>query len=171
MHESELGTPLYRRSEAVAVNEDHRRAITVAQCSVGVVRGSSVITEVQWVRFGVKLAGVWVLRARSTERGGAGPSAAESAFRACRPRWLCYGRALACMRPRGEPGSDGRRGTAFCRGVPPVGRHGRSRRRRRRRRGRASTLSTPGRLHARVCSFGQEEEAARNVPRALWPRD
>ena len=171
MHESELGTPLYRRSEAVAVNGGFRRAITVAQCSVGVVRGSSVITEVQWVRFGVKLAGVWVLRARSTERGGAGPSAAESAFRACRPRWLCYGRALACMRPRGEPGSDGRRGTAFCRGVPPVGRHGRSRRRRRRRRGRASALPTPGRLHARVCSFGQEEEAVRNVPRALWPRD
>ena len=47
MHESELGTPLYRRSEAVAVNGDFRRAITVAQCSVGVVRGSSVITEVQ----------------------------------------------------------------------------------------------------------------------------
>ena len=73
MHESELGTPLYRRSEAVAVNEDHWRAITVAQCSVGVVRGSSVITEVQWVRFGVKLAGVWVLRASSTERGWRGP--------------------------------------------------------------------------------------------------
>ena len=68
MHESELGTLLYRRSEAVAVNEDHRRVITVAQCSVGVVRGSSVITEVQWVRFGVKLAGVSVLRASSTER-------------------------------------------------------------------------------------------------------
>ena len=50
MHESELGAPLYRRSEAVAVNVDHRRVITVAQCSVGVVRGSSVITEVQWVR-------------------------------------------------------------------------------------------------------------------------
>ena len=68
MHESELGTPLYRRSEAVAVNEDHRRAITVAQCSVGVVRGSSIIMEVQRVRFGVELAGVWVLRASSTER-------------------------------------------------------------------------------------------------------
>ena len=65
------------------MNGDFRRAITVAQCSVGVVRGSSVITEVQWVRFGVKLAGVWVLRASSTERGGAGPSAAESALRAC----------------------------------------------------------------------------------------
>ena len=68
MHESELGPPLYRRSEAVAVNEDHRRVITVAQCSVWVVRWSSVITEVQLVRFGVKLAGVWVLRASSTER-------------------------------------------------------------------------------------------------------
>ena len=73
MHESELGAPLYRRSEAVAVNEDHRRVITVAQCSVGVVRGSSIITEVQWVRFGAKLAGVWVLRASSTERGWRGP--------------------------------------------------------------------------------------------------
>ena len=83
MHESELRTPLYRRSEAVAVNGDFRRAITVAQCSVGVVRGSSVITEVQRVRFCAKLAGVWVLRASSTERGGAGPSAAESALRAC----------------------------------------------------------------------------------------
>ena len=57
MHESELGAPLYRRSEAVAVNEDHRRVITVAPCSVGVVRGPSVIMEVQRVRFGVKLAG------------------------------------------------------------------------------------------------------------------
>jgi len=73
VHESELGTPLYRRSEAVAVNGDFRRAITVAQCSVGVVRGSSVITEVQWVRFGAKLAGVWVLRASSPERGWRGP--------------------------------------------------------------------------------------------------
>ena len=82
MHESELGTPLYRRSEAVAVNEDHRRAITVAQCSVGVVRGSSVITEVQWVCFSAKLAGVW-FGSSSTERGGAGPSAAESALSAC----------------------------------------------------------------------------------------
>ena len=68
MHEGELGGPFYRRPEAVAVNGDFRRAITVAQCSVGVVRGSSVITEVQWVRFGAKLAGVWVLRASSTER-------------------------------------------------------------------------------------------------------
>ena len=83
MHESELGTPLYRRSEAVAMNEDHRRAITVAQCSVGVVRGSSVITEVQRVHFCAKLAGVWAFGSSSTERGGAGPSAAESALRAC----------------------------------------------------------------------------------------
>ena len=65
------------------MNGDFRRAITVAQCSVGVVRGSSVITEVQWVRFSVKLAGVWVFGLSSTERGGTGPSAAESALRAC----------------------------------------------------------------------------------------
>ena len=83
MHESELGAPLYRRPEAVAVNGDFRRAITVAQCSVGVVRGSSVITEVQRVHFCAKLAGVWAFGSSSTERGGAGPSAAESALRAC----------------------------------------------------------------------------------------
>ena len=83
MHESELGTPLYRRSEAVAVNGDFRRAITVAQCSVGVVRESSVITEVQRVHFCAKLAGVWAFGSSSTERGGAGPSTAESALRAC----------------------------------------------------------------------------------------
>ena len=127
-------------------------------------RFNGSVLVLNWPGFGCK--------GRARRNGdGAGPSAAESAFRACRPWWLCYGRALACMRPRGEPGSDGRRRTAFCRGVPPVGRHGRARRRRRRRRGRASALPTPGRLHARVCSFGQEEEAARNVPRALWPRD
>ena len=68
MHEGELRGPLYRRSEAVAMKEDHRRVITVAQCSVGVVRGLSIITEVQRVRFGVELAGVWVLRASSMER-------------------------------------------------------------------------------------------------------
>ena len=65
------------------MNGDFRRAIPVAQCSVGVVRESSVITEVQWVRFSAKLAGVWVFGSSSTERGGAGPSAVESALRAC----------------------------------------------------------------------------------------
>ena len=83
MHEGELGAPFYGRPEAVAVNGDFRREITVVQCSVGVVRESSVITEVQWVRFSAKLAGVWVFGSSSTERGGAGPSAAESALRAC----------------------------------------------------------------------------------------
>ena len=69
MHEGELGAPFYRRPEAVAVNGDFRRAITVVQCSVGVVRESSVITEVQWVRFGAKLAGVWEIgRASCRER-------------------------------------------------------------------------------------------------------
>ena len=65
------------------MNGDFRRAITVAQCSVGVVRGSSVIMEVQRVHFCAKLAVVWAFGSSSTERGGAGPSAAESALRAC----------------------------------------------------------------------------------------
>ena len=94
MHESELGTPLYRRSEAVAVNEDHRRAITVAQCSVGVVRGSSVITEVQWVRFGAKLAGVWVLRVSSTKRGWRGPVGGGERV-PCLPAMVAVPRACA----------------------------------------------------------------------------
>ena len=94
MHESELGTLLYRRSEAVAVNEDHRRVITVAQCSVGVVRGSSVITEVQWVRFGVKLAGVWVSRASSTERGWRGPVGSGERV-PCLPAMVAVPRACA----------------------------------------------------------------------------
>ena len=127
MHESELGTPLYRRSEAVAMNEDHRRAITVAQCSVGVVRGSSVITGVQWVRFGAKLAGVWVLRVSSTERGWRGPvsgvervpclpatvavpracAGVHEATRRARERWAAWNGVLpwcaSCRPPREVP--------------------------------------------------------------------
>ena len=56
----------------------------------------------------------------STERGGAGPSAAGSASRACRPRWRCHGRALARMRPRGEQRGDGQRGTALSRRSCPL---------------------------------------------------
>ena len=119
MHESEHGTPLYRRSEAVAVNEDHRRAITVAQCSVGVVRGSSSVVGVQWVRLGAKLAGVWVFGSSSTERGWRGPSAAGSTFRACRATatvpWACVG----MVGTRGEPGGVGRRRVAWRAGSGP----------------------------------------------------
>ena len=96
MHESELGAPLYRQSEAVAMNEDHRRVITVAQCSVGVVRGLSVITEVQWVRFGAKLAGVWVLRASSTERGWRGPVGGGERV-PCLPATVAVLRACAAL--------------------------------------------------------------------------
>ena len=83
MHEGELGALFIGGPRRFAVNGDFRRAITVAQCSVGVVRGSSVITEVQRVHFCAKLAGVWAFGSSSTERGGAGPSVAESALRAC----------------------------------------------------------------------------------------
>ena len=119
MHESELGAPLYRRSEAVAVNGDHRRVITVAQYSVGVVRGLSVITEVQWVRFGAKLAGVWVLRVSSTERGWRGPvggrGCALCLSATVMVQWGCAG----VHEPRGGPGNDGRRWVAWRAGSGP----------------------------------------------------
>ena len=68
MHEGELGIPFYRRSEAVDVNGDLRRVITAVPWMCRGIRGLGIITEVQRVRFGVELAGVWVLRASSTER-------------------------------------------------------------------------------------------------------
>ena len=171
VHEGELGGPFYRQPEAVAVNGDFRRWLRWRSARSGVIRESSAIVGVYWVRLEANRTWIRSLGQALVGTGQRGSVGGRERVRCCRATATVQRGALACMRPRGEPGSDGRRGTALCRGVPPVGRHGRSRCRRRRRRGRASALPTPGRLHARVCSFGQEEEAARNVPRALWPRD
>ena len=120
MHEGELGGPLYRRPEAVAVNGNLRRVITAAQGSVGVIRTLSVIMEVHGSVLVLIELEFGDMGVSSTERGGAGPSAAGSASRACRPRWRCHGRALAHMRPRGEQRGDGRRGMALSRRSCPL---------------------------------------------------
>ena len=74
---------------------------------------------VHWVRLGAKLAGIWVFRASSTERGWRGPLAAGSTFRACRAT-ATVPRACAGMAgTRGEPGGVGRRRVAWREGSGP----------------------------------------------------
>ena len=119
MHEGELGGPFYRQPEAVVVNGNLRRVITAAQGSVRVIRTLSVIMEVHGSVLVLIELEFGALGVSSTERGGAGPSAAGSASRTCRPRWRCHGRALARMRPRGEQRGIGRRRTALSRRSVP----------------------------------------------------
>ena len=172
MHEGELGGPLYRRPEAVAVNGNLRRVITAVLWMCSGIRGLSIVVEVHRSHLGAKRAGVWCFGVSSTERGGAGPSAAGSTSRACRPRWRCHGRALARMRPRGEQMGDGRRGTALSRRSCPLSAVTGSRPPQdtpaRAARGATDAGKTPS---ARAGCSRQEEEAARNVPRALWACD
>ena len=84
VREGELGVPFYRRSEAVAENGVLRRWITAVQCLVGKVQRLSVVVDVPWFHLGANRSGIWLLRGSSTDRGGAGPSAAGSALCACR---------------------------------------------------------------------------------------
>ena len=58
--------------------------ITVALRLHGRVQRLSVVVGVPWFRLGANCAGIWSFRGSSTERGGAGPSAAGSALCACR---------------------------------------------------------------------------------------
>ena len=51
MHEGELGGPFYRQPEAVAVNGDFRRWLRWRSARSGVIRESSAIVGVYWVRF------------------------------------------------------------------------------------------------------------------------
>ena len=79
MHEGELGGPLYRRPEAVAVNGGSPVTITAAQGLVGVIRTLSVIVEVHGSVLVLIELEFGALGVSLTERGGAGPSAAQSA--------------------------------------------------------------------------------------------
>ena len=144
----------------------------MAQCSVGVVRGSSVITEVQWVHFGAKLAGVWVLRASSTERGWRGPVGGGERV-PCLPATVAVLRACAGVHEatrRARERWAARNGVeppflspVGCNGVSAAARHaGAGGQGRHRRREDAK----------RACGgAGQGERAACNAPSALWPRD
>ena len=58
--------------------------ITAAQWLHGRVQRLSVVVGVPWFRLGANRVGIWLFRGSSTERGGAGPSAAGSALCACR---------------------------------------------------------------------------------------
>ena len=58
MHEGELGGPLYRRPEAVAVNGDFRRWLRWRSARSGVIRESSAVVGVYLVRFGANRAGL-----------------------------------------------------------------------------------------------------------------
>ena len=86
--------------------------VTAAQCLVGEFRRLGINVEVHGFRLEAKPGWIrrsWVV---STERGGAGPSAAEGAPYACRATATVLQCALACMRPRGGLGGVGRRRTA-----------------------------------------------------------
>ena len=61
-----------------------RRWITAAQCSVGEFRRLGINVEVHWFHSDAKRTWIRSLGWVSTERGGAGPSAAESVPCACR---------------------------------------------------------------------------------------
>ena len=58
--------------------------IMVTQWLHGGVQRLSFVVDVPWFRLDADRAVIWSLRGSSTERGGAGPSAAESALCACR---------------------------------------------------------------------------------------
>ena len=50
MHEGELGGPFYRQPEAVAVDGDFRRWLRWRSARSGVIRESSAVVGVYWVR-------------------------------------------------------------------------------------------------------------------------
>ena len=58
--------------------------ITAARWVHGRFQRLNIVVGVPWFCFGANRVGIWGFRGSSTERGGAGPSAAESALCACR---------------------------------------------------------------------------------------
>ena len=150
MHEDELGGPFYRRPEAVAVNGDLRRVITAVPGMCSGIRGLGIVVEVHRFHLGAKRAGIWCYGRARRNGGGAARRRQGARSVLAGPRRRCHGRALACMRPRGEQRGVGRRRTALSRhSVPcrlPRG-FGRRKTRQRRRPGAPPTL---GRCQARV---------------------
>ena len=81
--------------------------VTATQCLVGVLRGLGINMEVYGFHLEANPGWIWRARLVSTERGGAGPSAAEGVPCACRATATVLRRVLACMKPRGGLGSIG----------------------------------------------------------------
>ena len=79
--------------------------ITAVPWLHGRVLRLSVIVGVPWFRLGANRVGIWLLRGSSTERGGAGPSAAGSMLCACRATAMvlhaCAGEEMATRSHQG----------------------------------------------------------------------
>ena len=150
MHEGELGGPFYRRPEAVAVNGDLRRVITAVPGMCSGIRGLGIVVEVHRSHLGAKRAGIWCYGRARRNGGGAARRRQGARSVLAGPRRRCHGRALACMRPRGEQRGVGRRRTALSRRSVPCRLLRGFGRRKTRRRGRPGAPPTPGRRQARV---------------------
>ena len=119
MHEGELGGPFYRRPEAVAVNGGLRRVITAVLWLGSGIRGLGIAVEVHRSHLGAKRAGIWCYGRARRNGGGAARRRQGARSVLAGPRRRCHGRALACMRPRGEQRGVGRRRTALSRRSVP----------------------------------------------------
>ena len=150
MHEGELGGPLYRRPEAVAVNGGLRRVITAVLWLGSGIRGLGIAVEVHRFHLGAKRAGIWCYGRARRNGGGAARRRQGARSVLAGPRRRCHGRALACMRPRGEQRGVGRRRTALSRRSAPYRPLRWFGRRKTRRRGRPRAPPMPGRRQARV---------------------
>ena len=144
------GPPFYRRPEAVAVNGDLRRVITAVPWMCRGITGLGSAVEVHRSHLGANRAGIWCYgrvrqngAARARRRQGARSVLAG-------PRRRCHGRALACMRPRGEQRGVGRRRTALSRRSVPCWLLRGFGRRKTCGRGRPRAPPTPGRRQERV---------------------
>ena len=154
MHEGELGGPFYRRSEAVAVNGDFRRWLRWRSARSGVIRESSAVVGVYWVRLDANRTWIRSLGQALVGTGRRGSVGGRERVQGCRATATvqrgCAGVHEATRRARERWAARNGVEPPF---LSPVSRHGRSRRRRRRRRGRASVPPTPGRGQVRVwCS-------------------
>ena len=109
MHEGELGGPFYRRPEAVAMNGDLRRVIMAVPWMCRGIRGLGIAVEVHRFHLGAKRAGIWCYGRARRNGGGAARRRQGARSVLAGPRRRCHGRALACMRPRGEQRGVGRR--------------------------------------------------------------
>ena len=94
MHEVELGGPFYRRPEAVAVNGVSGERLRRRSARSGVIRESSAVVGVYWVRFGANRAGDWCLGGEFDRTGQRGPVGGRERV-PCLPATVAVPRACA----------------------------------------------------------------------------
>ena len=99
--------------------------ITAALWLHGRVQRLSVVVGVPWFYFGANRVGIWLLRGSSTERGGAGPSAAGSMLCACRATATMLHACAGEENGHAEsPGGLGGAEQRYAAVLLPVGRYG-----------------------------------------------